>query len=165
MLLLLTAAQRWGAASTRDAADYSFHPDCAKLSYHCSVTGRLSSTHHRSRGLCEYFVWFVNEKQKQYHFNRNGLINLNMGNCLSEVRTRRLAALASQLDFRIKHGSLDDVEALLRRGAPVNGIRQWVDVASLIKLSAAAVHKLAVLYQLSVGLTSCKRHFLVFTYL
>ena len=72
-----------------------------------------------------------------------------MGNCLSEVRTRRLAALASQLDSRIKHGSLDDVKALLRRGAPVNGIREWVDVASFLK-SSAAVHELAVLCQLHV---------------
>ena len=47
----------------------------------------------------------------------------------SEAKSRRLAALAEELDFRIKHGTLDDVKALLRRGAPVNGIPKQVDVA------------------------------------
>ena len=58
------------------------------------------------------------------------ILNLNMGNCMtSEAKSRRLAALAEELDFRIKHGTLDDVKALLRRGAPVNGIPKQVDVA------------------------------------
>ena len=54
---------------------------------------------------------------------------VNMGNiCLSyEAKTRRLAA---KLNTGIEHGSLDDVKALLRRGAPVNSIhvRRLVDV-------------------------------------
>ena len=51
-----------------------------------------------------------------------------MGNCWSEVKTRRLAA---ELDSRIKQGSLDDVKALLSRGAPVNGTPEQVDATCI----------------------------------
>ena len=39
--------------------------------------------------------------------------------------------MATQLDSRIKRGTLDDVRVLLRRGAPVNGIHEQVHVMNL----------------------------------
>ena len=39
--------------------------------------------------------------------------------------------MAAQLDSRIKRGTLDDVRALLRREAPVNGIHEQVHVMNL----------------------------------
>ena len=51
-----------------------------------------------------------------------------MGNCWSEVNTQRLAA---QLDSLIEQGSLDDVKALLCRGAPVNGIPEPVNTCTM----------------------------------
>ena len=48
-----------------------------------------------------------------------------MGSCLSdETKTQQLA---EQLDSRIRYGSINDVKALLRRGAPVNGIPEQVN--------------------------------------
>ena len=69
---------------------------------------------------------FVNEGS-ECHFNKSGFLNLNMGNCItSKAKTRQLA---EELDCRIKQGSIDDVKALLRRGAPVNGIPERVGMA------------------------------------
>ena len=60
-----------------------------------------------------------------------------MGNCWSEVKTRRLAA---ELDSRLEQGSLDDVKALLRRGAPVNGIRVDQNFISISETSEIAIN-------------------------
>ena len=53
-----------------------------------------------------------------------------MGSCLSdETKTQQLA---EQLDSRIRYGSINDVKALLRRGAPVNGIPEQVNAICIM---------------------------------
>ena len=68
-------------------------------------------------------------------------------NCLSEAKRGR--KLAAELDPRtISRGSLDDVRALLRRGAPVNGVHELVN--SMHCQSFKSVCKFAVLCRATV---------------
>ena len=66
-----------------------------------------------------------------------------MGSCLSdETKTQQLA---EQLDSRIRYGSINDVKALLRRGAPVNGIPEQVNAI------IAEIQLLQLIFALTFG--------------
>ena len=147
---LLLSAHIWGAPPSPQSTQMITTSNCLYMAALAAIDQCLRLSVHLldSQYHCVNIFVCLWRRKKRCNFNKRGLRSFNMGNnCLSEAK--RGLKLAAELDPRtISRGSLDDVRALLRRGAPVNGVHELVN--SMHCQSFKSVCKFAVLCRATV---------------